>query len=234
MIDCKRSDRARPARRTSGARMRAAGLAALTTLALLAGCASPVASDLTVFHEWPAQAPRSYRFAVSGAQIDSLEHASYRQQMRAELARIGFSETAQSPRFEVSFDTQASPRHERRLEYAQPYYVHPWFWWGTWGRHGGVSIAAPFPPYGGYAFERDLVWYEYRLTVNFRDLAAGGRKVYEASAVSGGGAPSIAGAMPYLARAVFADFPGLSGVTRRVEVPREAFMAPGGEPGTTR
>ena len=29
---------------------------------LLAGCATPIASDLTVFHEWPAQAPRTYRF----------------------------------------------------------------------------------------------------------------------------------------------------------------------------
>ncbi|MCM5572322.1 DUF4136 domain-containing protein [Burkholderiaceae bacterium FT117] len=197
-------------------------LAPLGAAALLAACATPVSSDLTVFHEWPSQAPRTYRFAATETQLDSLEHASYRQQMRGELARVGFTETAQAPRFEVRFDTAVAPRHERRLEYTQPY-VQPWFWWGTWGRHGGVSIAAPWPGYyGPYAVERDVSWYEYRLRVEIRDLGAGGRKVYEATAVAAGGAPSIAGAMPYLARAVFADFPGLSGVTRRVEVPREA------------
>lgn len=211
-----------------------AGLGLLAMAALLAGCATPIASDLTVFHEWPAQAPRTYRFAATETQLDSLEHATYRQQMRAELARIGFTETAQAPRFEVRFETAVQPRHERRLEYTQPYYVQPWFWWGTWGRHGGVSIAAPFPGYGGYAVERDIAWYEYRLSVNFRDLAAGGRKVYEATVVTSGGAPSIAGAMPYLARALFADFPGLSGVTRRVEVPREAIAPPADGAGAAR
>ena len=75
-----------------------------------------------------------------------------------------------------------------------------------------------------FPVEREIDWYEYQLTVSFRDLSDG-RKVYEATAVATGGAASIAGAMPYLARAVFADFPGLSGVTRRVEVPREAVAA---------
>lgn len=187
----------------------------------LAGCALPVASDLTVFHEWPDQAPRTYRFVTNEAQLDSLEHASYRQVMRTELARIGFTES-QTPRFELRFDAMTVPRTERRLDYAYPY-VQPWFYWGTWGRHGGVSIATPWPGYyGGYAVERDVTWYEYRLSITIRDLAAGGRKVYEANAVASGSAPSIAGAMPYLARAVFADFPGLSGVPRRVEVPLEA------------
>ena len=88
-----------------------AGLGLFAMAALLAGCATPIASDLTVFHEWPAQAPRTYRFAATETQLDSLEHATYRQQMRAELARIGFTETTQAPRFEVRFETAVQPRH---------------------------------------------------------------------------------------------------------------------------
>jgi len=208
--------------RLAGGRGSLRALFAFGGVLALAGCALPVASDLTVFHEWPEQAPRTFRFVTTEAQLDSLEHASYRQVMRAELARIGFTES-QTPRFELRFDPMVLSRTERRVDYAYPY-VQPWFYWGTWGSRGGVSIATPWPGYyGGYAVDRDVTWYEYRLSITIRDLAAGGRKVYEANAVASGSAPSIAGAMPYLARAVFADFPGLSGVPRRVEVPREAF-----------
>lgn len=201
-------------------------LAGLAALATLAGCATPVGTDLTVFHEWPVEASRSYRFATTGEQFDSLEHRNYRQLLRGELARAGFAETAQAPRFEIRFDTTVEPRQARRVEYTQPYAVQPWFWWGTWGRHGGVSISAPWPGYGGQVIERELSWYEYRLSVEFRDLAAAGRKVYEGTAVAAGDAPTIAAAMPYLARAVFADFPGRSGVPRRVEIPRDAVAQP--------
>lgn len=222
MGDCKLSSRqvAGPAGRQG--RARAWLGAVVAAAALLAGCATPVTSDLTVFHEWPEQAPRTYRLVTNEAQLDSLEHANYRQVMRNELARIGFSEAGQAARFELRFDTAIEARRDRRVEYTQPY-IHPWFWWGSWGRHGGVSIGMPFPM-AGHPVEREIAWYEYQLTVSFRDLSDG-RKVYEATAVATGGAASIAGAMPYLARAVFADFPGLSGVTRRVEVPREAVAA---------
>jgi hypothetical protein len=196
----------------------------VVALLLLGGCALPIASDVTVFHEWPDQAPRSYRFAATEAQLDSLEHASYRALMRAELARVGFVETAQAPRFEVRIEFSTEPRTQRRIEYSNPDYLQPWFYWGSFGSGGGFSLAAPFPGfgYGPYAVERAESWYEYRLSVEIGDLAAGGRNVYEASAVTGGISPSIADAMPYLVRSVFTDFPGRSGVTRHVQVPRDA------------
>src|SRR5690606_16033953 len=103
-------------------------------------------------------------------------------------------------------------RSERRVEYAYPYYVQPWFGWGTWGSHGGFAMSMPWPGWGaGYGVEREFVWYEYRLSIEFRDLATG-RKVFEAKAATLGDSPSIASAMPFLLRSVLADFPGLSGV----------------------
>jgi hypothetical protein len=199
---------------------------ALATLAALAACATPVGTELTAFHEWPAEATRSYRFAATSEQLESLEHRSYRQLLRGELARAGFSETSQAPRFELRFGTSVEPRQTRRVEYSQPYYVQPWFWLGSWGHHGGVSISAPWPGHGGQVIDRELSWYEYRFSVEFHDLAAGGRKVYEASAVAAGSSPTIAAAMPYLARAVFTDFPGRSGVPRRVDIARDAVGSP--------
>jgi len=200
-------------------------MAAAGLLLALAACATPVGTDLTAFHEWPAEAVRSYRFAASAEQLDSLEHRSYRQLLRTELSRAGFVETSQAPRFELRFETTSEPRYARQIEYT-PYYVQPWFWWGTWGRHGGLSIGLPLSAYGGQAIEREVSWYEYRLAVSFSDLAADGRKVYEATAVASGSVPSVVAAMPYLARAIFDDFPGLSGVPRRVEIPRDAVARP--------
>ncbi|NLD69951.1 MAG: DUF4136 domain-containing protein [Limnobacter sp.] len=195
---------------------------------LAGGCATTVTSDVTVFHEWPADAPRSFRIATTPEQLESLEHADYRRQLRAELALLGFVESP-SPRFEVRFDTDVLARSERRVEYAYPYYVQPWFGWGTWGSHGGFAMSMPWPGWGaGYGVEREFVWYEYRLSIEFRDLATG-RKVFEAKAATLGDSPSIASAMPFLLRSVLADFPGLSGVSRRVEIPVSAVPA-GSEP----
>lgn len=205
------------------ARLRAL-LGAMALLVLIAGCATPVNSDVTVFHDWPSEAPRTYRFAATGEQLGSLEYASYRGLIRAELARVGFLES-QSPRFEVRFQYGVEPRTQRSIEYTNPYYLQPWFYWGSFGSGGGLSLAAPWPGFGmPYAVERAESWYEYRLSIQIADAAAGGRNVYEANAVTGGISPSIADAMPYLVHAVFADFPGRSGVTRHVEVPREAVV----------
>jgi hypothetical protein len=213
MIDCKRSSPYRCLPLTA---------AGALSLSLLAGCATPIRSDLTVFHEWPAEAPRTYRFAANQEQLGSLEHASYRSLIRGELARVGFAES-NTPRFEVRFDYEITPRVDRLVEYASPYYFQPWFGFGTWGSHGGLSFSAPWPGWGGtYAVERQQTWYGYRLELVITDLAAAGKRVFEATAVTGGSTESIAPAMPYLARSVFADFPGRSGLTRRVEVPVEA------------
>lgn len=197
------------------------GAAAAATL-LLAGCATPMRGQLTAFHEWPADAPRTYRFVRSEAQRESLEHATWERLLRAELARAGFREAA-SPRFAIGFDYRVTRQLSRVVD-AYPGGFHPYFWWGAWGPHGGVSLGGPFPWWGPgwYPVERDRVWYAYRLRIEIEDLAARPpRRVYEGTAVSDGLDPAPADVLPLLARAVLGDFPGPSGVTRRVEVPTE-------------
>ncbi len=193
-----------------------AGVAGLAVL--LAGCATPLRGQLTAFHEWPADAPRTYRFVRTDAQRDSLEQAAWEKVLRAELARAGFREDP-SPRFAIGFDYRVV-RHLSRVvdTYAG---VHPYFWWGAWGPHGGMSIGGPlwWGP-GWYPVERDVSWHEYRLRMEIEDLATKpARRVYEGTAVSEGGGSAPAAVLPLLARAVLGDFPGPSGVTRRVEVP---------------
>lgn len=218
MNDCKRSwgvVRPGPVRRWLAGVM--AGVAVL-----LAGCAIPLRGQLTAFHEWPADAPRTYRFARNAAQRDSLEHATWEQLMRTELARAGFREAA-SPRFSIAFDYRVS-RQTGRIVEAWPV-VQPFFWWGARGSHGGVSIGGAWPWWGPgyYPVAYDRTWAEYRLRVEIEDLAVRpARRVYEGTAVSDGlGSSTPAGVLPLLSRAILGDFPGPSGVTRRVEVPVE-------------
>lgn len=196
------------------------GAAAAATL-VLAGCATPMRGQLTAFHEWPADAPRTYRFSRTDAQRDSLEHATWERALRAELARAGFEE-APSPRFAISFDYRVVRQLAR---YVDPYpVIQPYFWWGTWGSHGGVSVGGPWPWWGPGYYPVDYVrpWHEYQLRIEIHDLAARPtRRVYEGTAISEAVDMAPAAVLPLLARAILGDFPGPTGVTRRVEVPVE-------------
>jgi hypothetical protein len=188
--------------------------------ALAAGCATPLRGEVTTFNDWPASAQRTYRFVRSESQRNSLEHARWEELLRAELARAGFRQ-APDPRFEISFDYRVDRKMSRVVEY-QPM-VQPYFWWGAFGPHAGFSVGGPFPWWGSgyYPVASDQIWYDYRLRVQIEDLSSKPpQRVYEGTAVTDGYVPQPEEVLPLLARALFEDFPGPSGVTRRVEVPR--------------
>lgn len=199
--------------------MLCAGLAALAAVA--SGCATPLRGQLTAFHEWPIDAPRSYRFVRTPPQRDSLEHATWENALRPELARAGFGESA-SPRFEIGFEYRID-RHLSRVTELQPT-LQPYLWFGSFGPHAGFGFGGPWPWWGPtyYPVTSDRLWYEYRLRIEISDLAAKPpQRVYEGTAVSAGYVPEPGEVLPLLARAIMGDFPGPSGVTRTVEISRE-------------
>ena len=195
---------------------------AAAAVALLAGCATTVGSDLTVFHDWPADAPRSYRLARLPGQQDSLEHATFENLLRPELAAAGFAERPDG-RFEIVFEYSVLQRVRRGYYY--PYFA-PYFTVGTWGSHGGVTMGGPWP-WWGPGYYPDTLVFDRRLRIEIRDTAAAPpRKVYEGTAVSEGITATPLEAFPLMARAILKEFPGPSGVTRRVEVPMPSKTAP--------
>ncbi len=218
MDDCKRSG---GTDRPGAARRWLAGVVAGLTV-LLAGCATPLRGQLTAFHDWPADAPRTYQFTRSAAQRNSLEHATWERALRAELARAGFQE-APNPRFAIGFDYRVARQPARQLD-AFPA-VQPYIGFGTWGSRGGVSIGGIWPWWGPgyYPGEYDRIWNEHRLRIEIDDLAVKPpRRVYEGTAVGEVSDGSAGGmVLPLLARAILGDFPGPTGVTRRVEIPLE-------------
>ena len=81
----------------------------------------------------------------------------------------------------------------------------------------------PFWPWASQPITRATTHRLWRreLRLDIR-VAATGAKVYEGTAVSEGSTDQLNPIMPYLVEALFSDFPGGNGVTRRVDVPIEA------------
>lgn len=200
---------------------RVAGLVSVALAsALLAGCASPMRGEITTFHQWPADAPRVVSLVRAAGQQGILAHASHESLLRSELVRAGFQIRPEA-RFGLSFDYQVKRHFGAGIAY-QPM-IQPWFWWSSFGPHAGFTVGGPFPWWGGgwTPVVSDRIWYDYRLRVWIDDRSVQPpRRVYEATAVSDSYVPEAEEVLPLLARALFTDFPGMNGATRRVTVAR--------------
>ena len=198
-------------------------MTALTVL--LTGCATTIRSDVTAFHDWPAQQnDKSYVFVAPPAEEDTLEYRSYQNLVRAELAKHGFGE-ASGPdsaklRISMRFGTMDVP--ERVLQATDPFWYGPGYWPGRYGyRYGawpGYGRFGYSPFWGGpmeveetvrHKFEREL-----RVTINDRT----GKKLYDVTVQSTSNKRATSQVMPAMVASAFADFPGQSGVPRKVEV----------------
>jgi hypothetical protein len=202
-------------------------LALLSIAVLLGGCASTIRSDVTAFHEWPAELrDKSFVFKPDKSLDKDLEYQSYQQLLRTALQRLGFTDAAspQAAALRVGFDYQVSVRDVREI---QPVLVDP-YWYGGgfyaphFHRRGGFydPFYDPFwygPPIVAYQ-QSDYQLYHRQLHVDIK-RAKDGKKLYQVTVQSEGRNPSLAAVMPYMVRSAFADFPGKSGVARQVKLP---------------
>lgn len=199
----------------------------LSLLALLTiACTTPtIVSNVTAFHEWPTGLrDKSYAFERSKEQDASLEYQSYENLVRAELARLGFTEAreAKTAALKASMSYSVTPRdimvEEPVMLNSDPF----------WPRAPWRSFYGPF--YGPYA---DPFWpgppvvsrHTVRLfTRQFRFVlvqSASGKTVQEITVTGEDENPSLPATMPYMIRSAFMDFPGSSGVPRKIELKRE-------------
>ncbi|MBU4610269.1 DUF4136 domain-containing protein [Achromobacter sp. GG226] len=199
-----------------------ATLAAVAATAALAGCAaSPFNARVTTFQQWPADAVgATYRFAADSRQ-ESLEQRSYEDVIRSSLGSVGLVEAqpgSRPARFTVGFTYRTEPFQtyaETPAPFPPPFYGYGYYGRGPWGWGMGF-------PFGGYPAYQAVPVTAYRniLEVSIRDASRGGQEVFQGRAMHAGGPDSMVDAMPYLAQAVFADFPYGNGQTRTVQVPR--------------
>ncbi len=186
-------------------------LAALT--ALLSGCTTYVTSQVTAFSAWNgSDASRTYAFARSPDQGNSIEQDTYEQLVADGLASHAFRQVdAASANYLVGL---AYGTHSDQVTVTQPVFSNPWpnpYWgpfnpWGPWG---------PFPP--SYVSQTYPV-FTHVLGIRITNRATG-KEAYNVTARTSGDEPSLVNAMPYLVRSALADFPLANGVVRTVKLP---------------
>lgn len=194
---------------------------------LLAGCSTIIRSDVTSFHEWPDTLPdKSYVFERTREQNDSLEYRSYENLVRAELNRLGFVEAPATTKPALKASISYSI-HGRDVREVYPVVTNPYpYWYGpAWRGYYGPFYDPFYDPFwfGPPVVQQRVSQYQL-FTRQLRIVLArmsDGKRLYETTVVSEGTNGSLAAVMPYLVRSAFADFPGPSGVPRRIELKME-------------
>jgi hypothetical protein len=209
--------------------------AAATLTLLLSGCATTIRSDVTTFHQWPADVPdKTYVFEAPPAQDDTLELRSYQNVVRGELGRLGFREAAAgaAPALKVNMRFSTTdvpvrvlepmyPHYYGSLRYAHgyPFYRSPW----AGRRFGGIFYSPFYDPfwYGMPMYSESVQhYYKRELQVAIK-AAADGKRLFDVTVHNTSREPSSPEIMPALVQSAFTGFPGVSGVARRVELKRE-------------
>jgi hypothetical protein len=180
-----------PARRKERSMTFAGMFTALLIISLaLTGCASTIPATITVYHTLPDNAALTrYTFVPLKDQETGIENAEYRNAIRQELIRYHYLESdAPNARLLISFSYGINEGRER----PEP----------------GIFGSASYTEY------RKGLWiFMYENTPEGR----GEQKiVYEGSVVSAGSLMEVSTAMPAMIRALFQEFPGESGRTRKV------------------
>ncbi|MGZ9046892.1 MAG: DUF4136 domain-containing protein [Telluria sp.] len=209
-------------------------IAAAALTLLLSGCATTIRSDVTTFHQWPAELQdKTYVFEAPPPQDDTLEWRSYQNLVRGELARLGFTDAgaAGKPSMSVSmrFTTTDIP-----VRVIQPVFSHFDHYWmphpgfrpyrrGPYGYWRGWYSPFYDPFWYGTPAYQETIQHHYRraLQVGIKSVADG-KRLFDVTVHNMSRRASTPEIMPALVHSAFLEFPGVSGVARRVELKREA------------
>lgn len=191
---------------------------ALLLLALVGGCTTPITAKVTNFNAWPRDAAgATYSFASADPQRDELEQSTYEGYVGAQLERHGLREApeGQMGRFLIEVRASDTTRQKTVLE---PVYDNQLIWTPpTRDRYGNVYHGYWRPDRFGprYIGDREVLRTVNvnRLAVRILDTRGGSRPrpVLNTSAVYEGELEDLPDMVPYLARALFREFPGHNG-----------------------
>jgi hypothetical protein len=199
--------------------------------ALLGGCTTYVQTQVAAFSDWSGtDATRTYAFARSASQQNSIEQQTYEVLAANELASHSFKQVP-----------DASARYLVELSYSirgdmvtvrQPVYYDPWpmyggwygrpYGWGAYGGWGGLDMGP-----AGYV-DQSYPIFVHSLQIRMTERESG-REVYKVTASNSGGESSLVRAMPYLIRSALADFPLGNGTVRTVKIPLDKTGGIGNE-----
>ncbi len=196
---------------------------------LLSGCAATIRSEVTAFHQWPANAGgRSFAFTHNGSEAQDLERQNHENLVRLQLLKLGLRDAApgQPAQLAVRVDYSINARDVRVIETVL---IDPWFG-GPWYGPGFYRPYWAWPGYGHPAYgpmwpampvaqqqERRFTAFDRQLKVKIID-AASQQAWYDVTVRSSGEKGNLVEVMPYLSEAAFRDFPGPNGKPRVIDI----------------
>ena len=210
--------------------MRVASILLMATL--LSACAigpRSIRTEVTSFNEWSSlPTDRTYTFSRTLQYRSSLEVKSYEDIVRDALAPLGFRL--------VGDPSQASLVVTLRPSVSNTSVVTSNGWsgydpfWGGWyggsygrgfygsGWYGSGYGYGPYGGFGNFGNERVDVFHK-TLELDIDSQATAGKRFYEGKVETTSYNASLPQVMPVLVHALFSDFPGNNGQSRRVDVP---------------
>lgn len=210
---------------------------AVLATSVLVGCATGprmVRTEVTSFDQWTMlPGDRRYVFTPTLEYENSLEMKSYEDIVRDELAAQGFrlaSDPADA-NLTVTLRPSLSATRVRTRDFGYgPFYGGFGYGGVGYGRYGYGGFGGSGPFYGG-AFFNDFDRYDldivrHRLELDIDAKGVTGKRYYEGRAETSDATTANAPVVPTLVRALFRDFPGNNGQTRRVDVPVERRAVP--------
>ena len=198
-------------------------LIAAAALTLLAGCATTIRSDVTTFHQWPAQmADKTYVFEAPPAADDTLELRSYQDLVRAELEKLGFHDAGAGGKAALAvslrFTTTDVPVRIVQLSYPLTY-SHFGYWRPYW--HGWYRpYYDPFWMGSPDWTERTEHNYQREVQVSIKSLAEH-QRLFDVTVRNTSRQVSTPAMMPALVHSAFTGFPGPNGAARTIELKKE-------------
>lgn len=212
---------------------------------LLSACATQFRSEVQSFHRLAQPAGETFRIVpAQSAKQGSLEFETYANLVRGEMARLGYKPVAVGAvaDLDVTMDYAISDPVEKVETrpaafssslafgygpYWGPYYGGGYYGYGRTGYYGRGAFGYYDPFWGAGLFDYPEVYsysvYTRKLNVNIARAGKDGEKLYEGKLESAGRDNRLPEVMPYMVQAMFRDFPGQSGITRKVviEIPRK-------------
>ena len=183
-------------------------------------CTPSVKSDVVRFHNLPKPAGETFILVAKDAAKDgSLEFAQYAKLVGAKLVAEGYSAYAGDGQADIIVKVdygvdEGQEKLESRPGWPMAFYdFHDRYYFDRFYHQRGFS-------YSLYA--RDVRSYTvFTRYLNVDMESASGERLFEGSVVSVGRDRRLPEVLPYLAEAMFVNFPGESGVTKVVRIRKD-------------
>ena len=213
--------------------MKSLGLLVVAGSLLLGGCATTIRSDVTVFHQWPAELQdKTYVFDTPAPSEDTLEYRSYQGLVAGELSKLGFAQagTPEQAKLRVDMAFSTIDRPTRVLQAYDPFWASGPYWgpYGGWGYRGFYPGRYryrywAFRPYYdpwmyGPTEYREVIRHNYERKLNVSIADNTGKKLYDVTVQNTSRKQSTPAVMPLLVQSAFSGFPGENGKQKQVDL----------------